>query len=471
MKNKAFSIFIIVLVVLTASLSFVACDLGFKSDSMRDGVYLLSAQAQESAEDMPSDWVAIINEKMTVSVNGNIKAYNLRKDKECYTAVSAEGSLSVILSGDKLTIDNNGQKTEYSADVDYSYSENTKESLIPVFEPEIVEKNGKTYVSLTGEYKESLAEGISAEIKTPARDDYKSFAVVKNEDGELTIEIPSEEFVQGDNIIRLSNSQEYPMIDADKNLFMKTRSGSIEYKVTVDENGNITYLQNDTALENGVYKFAYSSVLNTKEQKDYCYFVVIDGMLTESFKGGRSLYYLSDVDGVYSMKMYNPDNQAGKRFTVKNSIITVTVKNSGRVYQLKKDDGYTYQEETVKLEKPLNPEYGVVELGQEQQIWFSFFALDTSYPVGVRTEIKRPGSENYEFYDIDIPYRADIHVDGIGADKFNKGFNFIRICNVGAPVTASDKHYYMAEDSEYVEFIVLLDETGCHIGPYMGDLP
>lgn len=470
MKNKAFSIFIIVLVVLAASLSFVACDLGFKSDSMRDGVYLLSAQAQESIEDMPSDWVAIINEKMTVSVNGNIKAYNLRKDKECYTAVSAEGSLSVILSGDKLNIDNNGQKTEYSADVDYRYSENTKESLIPVFEPEIVEENGKTYVSLTGEYKESLAEGISAEIKTPARDDYKSFAVVKNEDGELTIEIPSEEFVQGDNIIRLSNSQEYPMIDADKNLFMKTRSGSIEYKVTVDENGNITYLQNDTALENGVYKFAYSSVLNTKEEKDYCYFVVIDGMLTESFKGGRSLYYLSDVDGVYSMKMYNPDNQAGKSFTVKNGIITVTVKNSGRVYQLKKDDGYTYQEETVKLEKPLNPEYGVAELGQEQQIWFSFFALDTSYPVGVRTEIKKAGSENYEFYDIDIPYRADIHVDGIGADKFDKGFNFIRICNVGAPVTTSDKHYYMAEDSEYVEFIVLLDETGCHIGPYMGDL-
>lgn len=471
MKNKAFSIFIIVLVVLAASLSFVACDLGFKSDSMRDGVYLLSAQAQESAEDMPSDWVAIINEKMTVSENGNIKAYNLRKDKECYTAVSAEESLSVILSGDKLTIDNNGQKTEYSADVDYRYSENTKESLIPVFDPEIVEKNGKTYVSLTGEYKESLAEGISAEIKTPTRDDYKSFAVVKNEDGELTIEIPSEEFVPGDNIIRLSNSQEYPMIDADKNLFMKTGSGSIEYKVTVDQNGNITYLQNDTALENGVYKFAYSSVLNTKEEKDYCYFVVIDGMLTESFKGERSLYYLSDVDGVYSMKMYNPDNQSGKKFTVKNGIITVSVRNSGRVYQLEKDDGYTYQEETVKLEKPLNPEYGVVELGQEQQIWFSFFALDTSYPVGVRTEIKKAGSENYEFYDIDIPYRADIHVDGIGADKFDKGFNFIRICNVGAPVTTSDKHYHMTEDSEYVEFIVLLDETGCHIGPYMGDLP
>lgn len=471
MKNKAFSIFIIVLVVLAASLSFVACDLGFKSDSMRDGVYLLSAQAQESAEDMPSDWVAIINEKMTVSENGNIKAYNLRKDKECYTAVSAEGSLSVILSGDKLTIDNNGQKTEYSADVDYRYSENTKESLIPVFEPEIVEENGKTYVSLTGEYKESLAEGISAEIKTPARDDYKSFAVVKNEDGELSIEIPSEEFVQGDNIIRLSNSQEYPMIDADKNLFMKTRSGSIEYKVTVDGNGNITYLQNDTALENGVYKFAYSSVLNTKEEKDYCYFVIIDGLLKESYKGGRILYYLSDADGIYSMKIFNPENTASSTFTVKNGIITVTARNSGKVSQFKKDEGYTYQEESEKLEKPVNPTYTVDNFDSKQYIRFRFFALDTYYPVGVRTEIKRAGSEDYEFYDIDIPYRVEIIVDGIGADKFDPGFNFIRICNVGAPVSTNDKHYHMTEDSEYIEFIVLLDETGCHIGPYMGDLP
>ena len=164
------------------------------------------------------------------------------------------------------------------------------------------------------------------------------------------------------------------------------------------------------------------------------------------------------------MKIFNPENIANSTFTVKNGIITVTARNSGKVFQFKKDEGYTYQEKSKKLEKPVNPTYAVENYDSGQQIWFRFFALDTYYPVGVRTEIKRAGSEDYEFYDIDVPYRAEICVDGIGADKFDMGFNFIRICNVGAPVSTNDKNYYMAEDSEYVVYTVLLDETGVHIG-------
>lgn len=463
MKNKLILIFIVISVLLIPCL--VSC-VKFESDTIQSGVYFISSADMSDTKETPSDWVAIIDDKITVSDNGEVYVYDLKKDKKCYTAVSAGRSLSVVLSGDKLTIDNNGQKTEYSADGDYRYSENTKESLIPVFEPEIVEKNGKTYISLSGVYNDLLINGISADIKTADSAKYKSYTVVNYENGKLSVEIPSEEFVQGDNMIRLSNSQEYPMIDGDKNLFMKTGSGSIEYKVTVDETGKITSLQNDTVLENGVYKFAYTDDLMSSEGKSYWYFVIIDGLLKESYKGGRILYYLSDADGIYSMKIFNPENTANRTFTVKNGILTVTARNSGKVSQFKKDEGYTYQEESEKLEKPVNPTYTVDYFDSKQYIRFRFFALDTYYPVGVRTEIKRAGSEDYEFYDIDIPYRVEIIVDGIGADKFDPGFNFIRICNVGAPVSTNDKHYHMTEDSEYIEFIVLLDETGIQIGPY-----
>lgn len=461
MKNKLILIFIMISVLFIPCL--ISCE-KFESDTIQNGVFLISSADISESKEIPPEWVAVIDGKITVSENGKVKVYDLKKDKECYTAVSSEGTLTIVLSEDKLTIDNNGQKTEYSLSSYYKYSENIKESLIPVLEPEIVEKNGKTYVLLSGEYNDCVADGISAEIKTANSENYKSYSVANNEKGKLYVEIYSEEFVQGDNIIRLSNSHEYPMIDADKNLFMKARSGSIEYKVTVDENGNITYIQNDNSLENGVYKFAHSDDLMSSEEKDFSSFVVIDGMLTESFKGGKSLYYLGDVDGVYSMKLNKPDNNASKTFTVKNGVVTVIVKNSGKVYQLKKDDGYMYSEEKVKLEKPVNPEFGVEDYDSGQQVWFRLFALDTSYPIGVKVEIKKAGSENYEFYDIYVPYQAQIYIDGIGADKFDKGYNFIRICNVGAPVSTKDNRYYMTEDSEYVVYTVLLDETGVHIG-------
>ena len=102
----------------------------------------------------------------------------------------------------------------------------------------------------------------------------------------------------------------------------------------------------------------------------------------------------------------------------------------------------------------------------EQYLWFNLFALDVYYPVGVKVETKKADSADYEYYDIEVPYQAQIYVDGIGADNFNTGFNFVRICNVGAPVRNNNYKYYMTEDSDFVEFIVLLDETGIQVGPY-----
>lgn len=462
MEKKTFILLTIVVITIFAT-CMVACDDSFQGDTIKNGVFLLPG-AEKTTDEVPSDWVAVIGDKMTVSEEGKISVYELKKGKVCYNADSKNGTLSVTLSGNKLILDDKGEKTEYVQDEDYKYSDITQESLIPVLEPATFSEDGNDYVSLSGKYSDQAINGMSVEIKTADSKDYKIYGTVISEDGVLSVAIPLQEFSQGDNYIKLGNAQDYPLIDGGKNLFIKMGSGSIEYKVTLDENGNITYLQNNTALENGVYEFAYSDELMSSEEKDYSYFVVIDDMLTESFKGGKNLYYLSDVDGVYSMKLNNPDKSVGKTFTVKNGIITVTVKNSGKVYQLKKDDGYTYSEEKVKLEKPVNPEYGVENYDSGQQVWFRFFALDISYPIGVKVEIKKSESENYEFYVIDVPYRAEIYVDNIGADKFDKGYNFIRICNVGAPVATNDKRYYMAEDSEYVVYTVLLDETGVHIG-------
>lgn len=468
MEKKIFILLTIVVITIFAT-CMVACDDSFQGDTIKNGVFLLPG-AEKTTEEVPSDWVAVIGDKMTVSEEGKISVYELKKGKVCYNADSKNGTWSVTLSGNKLILDDKGEKTEYVQDEDYKYSDIKQESLIPILEPTTFSEDGNDYVSLCGKYSDQAINGMSVEIKTADSNDYKIYGTVMSEDGVLSVAIPLKEFSLGDNYIKLGNAQDYPLIDGGKNLFIKTGSGSIEYKVTLDENGNITYLQNNTALENGVYEFAYSDELMSSEGKSYWNFVVIDGLLKESYKGGRILYYLSDADGVYSMKIFNPENIANSTFTVKNGIITVTARNSGKVFQFKKDEGYTYQEKSKKLEKPVNPTYAVENYDSGQQIWFRFFALDTYYPVGVRTEIKRAGSEDYEFYDIDVPYRAEICVDGIGADKFDMGFNFIRICNVGAPVSTNDKNYYMAEDSEYVEFIVLLDETGIHIGrPYIED--
>ena len=466
MKKKIFILIAVIALTLFA-VGAVACDDESKDEQIGCGVYLpVGAETSENGE-IPSDWVAVIDDKMTLSLAGEIKVYDLNRGNEGYNADSADSSLSVVAEGDTLTVDNKGKKTEYVLSERYAYSGISKESLIPVLEPEIRGEGDMRAVSLEAKYEDLALNGIKVEIKTSDSGEYESFDVVQNEDGIVSVIIPFERFSGGDNYIRLSNSQRYPMIDGGKNLFMKTESGSIEYKVTSDENGNITYLQNDTASENGVYEFAYSDEPMSSEEKDHNCFVVIDGMLTESFKGGRSLYYLSDVDDVYSMKLNDPDNSAVKTFTVKNGIITVSVKNSGKVYQLKKDDSYEYSEEKVKLEKPADPECGVENYDFGQQIWFRFFAPDTSYPVGVKVEIKRAGSETYEFYDTDVPYRAEIYVDGIGADKLAVGANYVRICNVGAPVATSDKRFYMAEDSDWITFEVVLYDDGALNKPYV----
>lgn len=465
MKRTFFLTIVIVLTLFAAGA--VACDDNLNGVQIDHGVYLpAGAEAPEKGE-IPSDWVAVKDGKMTVSEDGELTVYKLGKGKDRYNADSADGSLKVSVEGNTLTVDDKGKTTDYVLSGDYEITDIVKEALIPVLEPEIVEDEGKSFAFFRAEYPDESINGISLDIKTAGSSDYKSFCMVKSENGVLSVAIPAEALSTGDNFIRLCNRDEYPMIDADKNLFMKTGSGSIEYKVTVDETGKITSLQNDTVLENGVYKFAYTDELMSSEGKSYWNFVVIDGLLKESYIGGRILYYLSDADGVYSMKIFNPENTASSTFTVKNGIITVTAGNSGKVFQCKKDEGYTYQEESEKLEKPVNPTYAVENYDSVQQIWFRFFALDTYYPVGVRTEIKRAGSEDYEFYDTDVPYRAEICVDGIGVDKLAVGANYIRICNAGAPVSTNDKHYYMTEDSDYITFMVYLYEDGAMNTPVL----
>lgn len=459
MKRKLF--WLLVIILMFASVFLSACE--FSMNEFQYGVFIATGGNADLAQGEPVDWCAIIGDKMTVSDADGLRTFVLQKDKGKHTT---NGNIAVSLSENTLTIDDNGQTKQYDLSGEYEYSEYSQESAIPVLEAETVFLNGKTYVSLTGSYDDYIADGIKVEIRKAGEEEYASYPADFDMTNGLSLTIPSDEFSRGDNLIRLCNSVEYPMIDDDKNLFMKSASGSIEYKVTVDENGNITYLQNNSVLENGVYEFAYSDEFMTAEEKDYCYLVVIDDMLTESFKGGKSIYYLSDFDGVYSMKFNTPDNNVSRSFTVKNGIITMSRNYTEKVIQFKKDDRYVYSEEPVVLEKPVVQQYRVENYYSEQYLWFNLFALDVYYPVGVKVEIKKADSADYEYYDIEVPYQAQIYVDGIGADNFIAGFNFVRICNVGAPVRNNNYKYYMTEDSDFVEFIVLLDETGIQVGPY-----
>lgn len=448
MKNKLLIVLFAILVFVTSTVVLTACDNAPVSDDIFNGVFVLADST--SGEGQTTDWVAVIGNKVTLKQVDETQNFSVKKDGEVYLADSSDMDIYITLTGEKMSVEADGKKTGYVLDKGYTYIQDSQPLSIPVSEPSIGGEYGAQYVGFSGE----VVEGeLRVQAKKAGAESYSAYALEGEE-----VKIAAADLKSGDNFVRIYNAGGYPYIDENKNLFTQSDSKAIEYKISVDDQGNIIDVQNEIVLENGVYRFAYADGFLTRQEQECCNFVVIDGVMRRDYQGGSTLYYLSEEDGVYSARSGSVNGSVGVTFTVKNGILSAEIAYSGRVYQLKKNGGYTYSQEIKKLDKPSSLKGEIAEGGE--YVYFSIGAGESNVSVGLRVEIKKAGESAYGYDSTATRYKDRIQTDNLFADDFAAGENYIRICNAGGPDWNNQNSFYMLEDSEYIEYKITLDTDG-----------
>lgn len=446
MKNKLIIAIFATLAFVASMVALTACDNTPQSEELFDGVFVLADSS--STEEQATDWVAVICDKVTLKQGEKMQHFSIKKDGSGYSADSSDKEIFLRLTGERMSVEADGKNTEYVLDKGYTYIQDSQPLSIPVSEPSIGGEYGAQYVGFSGAVVE---DELRVQVKKAGEETYSDYAVKGEE-----IKIAAADLKAGDNFVRIYNAGGYPYIDENKNLFIQIDSQAIEYKISVDDQGNIVDVQNEIVLENGVYRFAYADGFLTRQEQECCNFVVIDGVMRRDYQGGSRLYYLSEEDGVYSAR--RADGSVGVTFTVKNGILSAEIAYSGRVYQLKENDGYTYSQEIKKLDKPSSLK-GEIAVGGKY-VYFSIGAGDCNVSIGLRVEIKKAGESAYAYDSTATRYKDRIQTDNLFADDFETGENYIRIRNEGGPGWNNQNSYYMLEDSDYVEYKITLSESG-----------
>lgn len=448
MKNKLIIAIFATLAFVAAMVALTACDNTPQSEELFDGVFVIADSS--STEEQATDWVAVICDKVTLKQGEKMQHFSIKKDGSGYSADSSDKEIFLRLTGERMSVEADGKNTEYVLDKGYTYIQDSQPLSIPVSEPSIGGEYGAQYVGFSGAVVE---DELRVQVKKAGEETYSDYAVKGEE-----VKIAAADLKAGDNFVRIYNAGGYPYIDENKNLFIQIDSQAIEYKISVDDQGNIADVQNEIVLENGVYQFAYSNESLTLQEQECCNFVVIDGLMRRDYQGGSKLYYLSEEDGVYSAHSGSANESVGITFTVKNGILSAKIASSGRIYQLKKNDEYTYSQESKKLDMTSSLKGEIAEGGK--YVYFSSGAGDCNVSIGLRVEIKKAGESAYEYNSTATRYMTSIQTDNLFADDFAVGENYIRICNAGGPDWNNQKSYYMLEDSDYVEYKITLSESG-----------
>lgn len=448
MKNKLITAIFTMLIFVASMVALTACYDTPQSEELFDGVFVLADSS--STEEQATDWVAVIGDKVTLKQGEKTQSFSVKKDGSGYSADSSDKEIFLRLTGERMSVEADGKNTEYVLDKDYTYIQDSQPLSIPVSEPSIGGEYGAQYVNFSGE----VVEGeLKVQVKKAGDESYSAYAVEGKE-----VKIAATDLKAGDNFVRLYNAGGYPNIDENKNLFMQIDSQAIEYKISVDDQGNIIDVQNEIVLENGVYQFAYSDGSLTQQEQECCNFVVIDGVMRRDYQGGSSLYYLSEENGVYSARSGSVNGSIGITFTVKNGILSAKIASSGKLYQLKKNDGYTYSQEIKKLNTPSSLKGEIAEGGE--YVYFSIGAGECNVSIGLRVEIKKAGESAYGYNSTATRYKDRIQTDNLFAEDFKAGENYIRICNAGGPGWNNQNSYYMLEDSDYIEYRITLSKDG-----------
>lgn len=447
MKNKLIIAVFSLLVFVASAFTLTACDDTPQSEELFDGVFVLADSS--STEEQATDWVAVICDKVTLKQGEKMQHFSIKKDGSGYSADSSDKEIFLRLTGERMSVEADGKNIEYVLDKGYTYIQDSQPLSIPVSEPSIGGEDGAQYVGFSGAV---AYDELRVQVKKAGEESYSDYAVKGEE-----IKVAAADLKAGDNFVRLYNAGGYPNVDENKNLFLQSDSQAIEYKISVDDQGNIVDVQNEIVLGNGVYQFAYSEQLLTLQEQECCNFVVIDSVMRRDYQGGSKLYYLSEENGVYSARSDSVNGSVGITFTVKNGILSAKIASSGRVYQLKKNDEYTYSQESKKLDTPSALKGEIAEGGK--YVYFSIGAGDLNVSIGLRVEIKKAGESAYGYDSTATRYNDRIQTDNLTADDFAVGENYIRICNAGSPGWNSQNSYYMSEDSDYVEYKITLDEN------------
>lgn len=446
MKNKLIIAIFATLAFVASMVALTACDNTPQSEELFDGVFVIADSS--STEEQATDWVAVICDKVTLKQGEKMQHFSIKKDGSGYSADSSDKEIFLRFTGERMSVEADGKNTEYVLDKGYTYIQDSQPLSIPVSEPSIGGEYGAQYVGFSGAVVE---DELRVQVKKAGDETYSDYAVKGEE-----VKIAAADLKAGDNFVRIYNAGGYPYINESKNLFIQIDSQAIEYKISVDDSGNIVDVQNEIVLENGVYRFAYADGFLTRQEQECCNFVVIDGVMRRDYQGGSTLYYLSEEDGVYSAR--RADGSVGVTFTVKNGILSAEIAYSGRVYQLKENDGYTYSQEIKKLDKPSSLK-GEIAVGGKY-VYFSIGAGDCNVSIGLRVEIKKAGESAYAYDSTATRYKDRIQTDNLFADDFETGENYIRIRNEGGPGWNNQNSYYMLEDSDYVEYKITLSESG-----------
>lgn len=426
-----------------------ACDDAHISDDIFNGVFVLSDS--KSGAESPSEWIAVIGDKITLKQGNEMYVFTVKKDGDIYySADCSDKNISLTFTGEKLSVKFGQDQREYVLDKEYKYSQTTQPLSIPVSEPQIITESGVHYVGFPDV---SGGVDLKVQIKKAGEESYFDYAIERTD-----VKIAVTDMESGDNFVKIFNVGGYPNIDDSKNLFVQSDSEGIEYKITVDSGGKISYVQNEVALEDGVYQFAYADGFLTQEEQERCNFIVIDNVLRRDYKGGNSLYYLSEQDEIYSAHLGSEGGAVGITLTVNNGVISAKISNSDREYQLKKNYDYTYLDETQKLDVPTDFEGEIADGGK--YVFFSIGAGEYSFPIGARVEIKKSGESSYCYDSIAKRYMDRIQTDNLFAQEFKVGENYIRICNAGGPDYNNKNNYYTLSDSDYIEYKIILDEKG-----------
>ena len=446
--RKFYVVLCVILVSVFWSVALTACKNTKSSDDIFNGVFVFSDCKSEAEQ--PTNWLAVIDDKVTLKQGDKIQTFTVYKDAKAYSADSYDKKISFTLTGEKLVLKIAQEQNVYVLDKEYKYSKTSQPLSIPVLDFQINNDSRVQYVKFSGATREG---DLRVQIKKAGEESYSEYAV---ECGEIRVAATA--LKCGDNFVKIHHAGGYPNIDKNKKFFMQSDSEIIEYKITVDGSGNISGVQNEIVLANGVYQFAYADGFLTQEEQERCNFIVLNNVLRSTYMGGNSLYYLSEQDGVYSAHLGSAEGTVGITFTVKNDVLSAKIFGSGREYQLKKNNKYTYSDTTEKLEKPSSFEGEIADEGRI--VYFSIGASEYSFPIGAKVEIKKAGDSSYVFDSIAKNYINFIHTDNLFADEFAVGENYIRISNAGGPDFNNQNIYYLLQDSDYIEYKITLDENG-----------
>lgn len=184
-------------------------------------------------------WVAIIDEKMTVSIDSRT-VYQISRDNELYNGQSLHSPITFWLTDDILYIRKGSETTQYKQDTTYKRSES--EPYIPNA-PENIEYSsgeiGLNYVFLQWQNAIDAGNfGAAVEIKKAGMQDYSLVRIEQVYMNTYVAQFRESDFLQGENFLRIYYIGGPIINRVEKLLILHQNSDYKVFSIKVNEDGS-----------------------------------------------------------------------------------------------------------------------------------------------------------------------------------------------------------------------------------------